>query len=125
MKICVLPGDGIGPEIVAEAVRVLRALELPCELEEAQLGGCAVDATGSPFPEATQKLALAADAVLQSLDRLVNGGPSTGNYQLTVWQSPDSQDIIQASTATIPEPTSLMLGALGLAGLSLVRRRKA
>ncbi|MDD3328252.1 MAG: PEP-CTERM sorting domain-containing protein [Zoogloea sp.] len=59
------------------------------------------------------------------LDRVVNGGASTGNYQLTVWQSPDSQDIIQASTATIPEPTSLMLGALGLAGLSLVRRRKA
>ena len=64
MKICVLPGDGIGPEIVAEAVRVLRALELPCELEEGQLGGCAVDATGNPYPEATQKLAQAADAVL-------------------------------------------------------------
>ena len=64
MKICVLPGDGIGPEIMAEAVRVLRALDLPCELEEAQLGGCAVDATGSPYPEATQRLAQAADAVL-------------------------------------------------------------
>ena len=64
MKICVLPGDGVGPEIVAEAVRVLRALELPCELEEAQLGGCAVDATGNLYPEATQKLAQAADAVL-------------------------------------------------------------
>ena len=59
------------------------------------------------------------------LDRVANGDPSTGNYQLTIWQSPDSQDIIQASTAAIPEPTSLMLGALGLAGLSLVRRRKA
>ena len=59
------------------------------------------------------------------LDRVANGGASTGNYQLTIWQSPDSQDIIQASTAAIPEPTSLMLGALGLAGLSLVRRRKA
>ena len=64
MKICVLPGDGIGIEIMAQAVRVLKALELPVELEEAQLGGCAVDATGTPFPEATQKLALAADAVL-------------------------------------------------------------
>jgi len=59
------------------------------------------------------------------LDRVANGGANTGNYQLTIWQSPDSQDIIQASTAAIPEPTSLMLGALGLAGLSLVRRRKA
>ncbi|MBL8416517.1 MAG: 3-isopropylmalate dehydrogenase [Propionivibrio sp.] len=64
MKICVLPGDGIGPEIMAEAVRVLEALDLKFELQEALLGGCAVDATGSPYPEATQKLAQAADAVL-------------------------------------------------------------
>lgn len=64
MKICVLPGDGIGPEITAQALRVLQALDLRFEVEEALLGGCAVDATGSPFPEATQKLALAADAVL-------------------------------------------------------------
>ena len=64
MKICVLPGDGIGLEIMAEAVRVLKSLDLKFELEEALLGGCAVDATGSPYPEATQKLAQAADAVL-------------------------------------------------------------
>ena len=64
MKICVLPGDGIGPEIMAEAVRVLDALDLPFEFEQAQLGGCAVDATGEPYPEATSVLARAADAVL-------------------------------------------------------------
>jgi 3-isopropylmalate dehydrogenase len=64
MKICVLPGDGIGPEITAEAVRVLKALDLKIEMEEALLGGCAVDATGNPYPEATQKLAREADAVL-------------------------------------------------------------
>ena len=64
MKICVLPGDGIGPEIIGEAVRVLKALDLDFEMEEALLGGCAVDATGDPYPEATRKLALAADAVL-------------------------------------------------------------
>ena len=64
MKICVLPGDGIGPEIMAEAVRVLKALDLKFELEEGLLGGCAVDATGTPYPEATQKLAREADAVL-------------------------------------------------------------
>ena len=64
MKICVLPGDGIGPEIMAEAVRVLNALDLKFEMEEALLGGCAVDATGDPYPEATQELARAADAVL-------------------------------------------------------------
>ena len=64
MKICVLPGDGIGPEIMAEAVRVLKALDLKFEMEEALLGGCAVDAAGNPYPEATQRLAQAADAVL-------------------------------------------------------------
>ncbi len=64
MKICVLPGDGIGPEIMAEAVRVLKAVEPGAELEEALLGGCAVDATGDPYPEATRRLARAADAVL-------------------------------------------------------------
>ena len=64
MKICVLPGDGIGVEIMAEAVRVLKSLDLQVEIEEALLGGCAVDATGNPYPEATQKLAQASDAVL-------------------------------------------------------------
>jgi 3-isopropylmalate dehydrogenase len=75
MKICVLPGDGIGPEIIAEAVRVLKALDLNLEMEEALLGGCAVDATGSPYPDATQKLALAADAVLLG----AVGGPQWDN----------------------------------------------
>jgi len=64
VKICVLPGDGIGVEITAEAVRVLKALGLKIEMEQALLGGCAVDATGNPYPEATQKLAQAADAIL-------------------------------------------------------------
>jgi 3-isopropylmalate dehydrogenase len=75
MKICVLPGDGIGPEITAEAVRVLKALGLKMEMEEALLGGCAVDATGDPYPEATQRLALAADAVLLG----AVGGPQWDN----------------------------------------------
>ena len=67
MKICVLPGDGIGPEIMAQALRVLDALRsdgLPFETETAHLGGCAVDAAGVPLPEETLKLAKAADAVL-------------------------------------------------------------
>jgi 3-isopropylmalate dehydrogenase len=64
MKIAILPGDGIGPEIVAEAVRVLRALELPLEMETAPVGGAAYEAHGHPLPESTLKLAQAADAVL-------------------------------------------------------------
>ncbi|MDR0736032.1 MAG: 3-isopropylmalate dehydrogenase [Zoogloeaceae bacterium] len=63
-KILILPGDGIGPEITAEAARVLGALGLGFEMETALLGGAAVDATGEPYPEATQKLAAEADAVL-------------------------------------------------------------
>jgi 3-isopropylmalate dehydrogenase len=64
MKIAVLPGDGIGPEIIAEAVRVLRALDERLELEFADVGGAAYDRHGHPLPEATLKLAKDADAVL-------------------------------------------------------------
>jgi 3-isopropylmalate dehydrogenase len=64
MKIAVLPGDGIGKEIVAQAVRVMRALEVKCELEEALVGGAAYEAHGHPLPESTLRLAQAADAVL-------------------------------------------------------------
>ena len=64
MKIAVLPGDGIGTEIVAEAIRVLDALELQFEMESALVGGAAYDAHGHPLPDATLKLAKEADAVL-------------------------------------------------------------
>ncbi len=64
MKIAILPGDGIGTEIVAEAVKVLHVLELPLEMESAVVGGAAYEAHGHPLPEATLALAQAADAVL-------------------------------------------------------------
>jgi 3-isopropylmalate dehydrogenase len=64
MKIAVLPGDGIGTEIVAEAVKVLNALDLQFEMETALVGGAAYDAHGHPLPEATLQLARQADAVL-------------------------------------------------------------
>jgi 3-isopropylmalate dehydrogenase len=64
MKIAVLPGDGIGQEIVVEAVKVLQCLDLKFELEEAAVGGVAYAAYGHPLPEATLKLAKEADAVL-------------------------------------------------------------
>ena len=64
MKIAVLPGDGIGTEIVAEAVKVLKALDLKFELEEAPVGGTAYDLHGHPLPEATLKLAQQSDAIL-------------------------------------------------------------
>jgi 3-isopropylmalate dehydrogenase len=64
MKIAILPGDGIGPEIIAQAVKVLRALDLRFETEEAPVGGAAYAASGHPLPEATLALAKAADAVL-------------------------------------------------------------
>jgi 3-isopropylmalate dehydrogenase len=64
MKIAVLPGDGIGTEIVAEAVKVLNVLDLKFEMETALVGGAAYDAHGHPLPESTLKLAMASDAVL-------------------------------------------------------------
>ncbi len=67
MKIAVLAGDGIGPEIVGQALKVLRALArdgLRIELEEAPFGGAGFDVDGDPLPETTLKLARAADAVL-------------------------------------------------------------
>ncbi|MEK0418883.1 MAG: 3-isopropylmalate dehydrogenase [Pseudomonadota bacterium] len=64
MKIAILPGDGIGPEIMAEAVKVLKALDLRFEMETAVVGGAAYEAAGHPLPEATLNLAKAADAVL-------------------------------------------------------------
>ncbi len=67
MKLAVLAGDGIGPEIVAEAIKifeVLRAEGEAIEIERAHLGGAAYDAEGHPYPPATQRIARAADAIL-------------------------------------------------------------
>ncbi len=67
-RVLVLPGDGIGPEIVAEAVKVIQCLRerhgLELVLEEALVGGAAYDATGQPLPAETLERARAADAVL-------------------------------------------------------------
>ena len=80
-KIAVLPGDGIGPEIVAEALKVLTFLNadmaLGFEFEHALIGGAAYDAYGTPFPQQTLDLALAADAILLG---------AVGGYQ---WESLD------------------------------------
>lgn len=68
MKICVLPGDGIGPEITDQALKVLLAVAekfgREVELDEQLIGGAAIDATGRPLPEATVEACRASDAVL-------------------------------------------------------------
>ncbi len=64
MKIAVLPGDGIGPEIVAQAVNVLNALNINITMQEAPIGGAGYEAAGDPLPDATLQLAKEADAVL-------------------------------------------------------------
>ena len=67
-KILILPGDGIGPEIVTEAVKVLATLRddhgLDIDMDEALVGGSAYDAAGHPLPAATLELAKEADAIL-------------------------------------------------------------
>src|SRR6185436_10000973 len=64
MKIAVLPGDGIGPEIIAQARKVLLHLRLDLEMQEAPVGGAGYEAAGDPLPPATLALARQADAVL-------------------------------------------------------------
>ncbi|MFN2644724.1 MAG: 3-isopropylmalate dehydrogenase [Burkholderiales bacterium] len=64
MRVAILPGDGIGPEIIAQATKVLRALALPLELAEAPVGGAAYETAGDPLPRATLALAKEAEAVL-------------------------------------------------------------
>ncbi|MBT4195643.1 MAG: 3-isopropylmalate dehydrogenase, partial [Gammaproteobacteria bacterium] len=67
-KIAILPGDGIGPEIINEAVKVLECLQqdhsLDVELETAAIGGAAYDESGSPLPESTLNLCKSAEAIL-------------------------------------------------------------
>lgn len=63
-KIAVLPGDGIGPEIIEQALRVLQALGLPLELKESAVGGAAFDKHGHPLPASTLELAKSSDAIL-------------------------------------------------------------
>ena len=64
MRVAILPGDGIGPEIIAQATKVLRKLGLPLELESAPVGGAGYEAAGDPLPARTLALAKEADAVL-------------------------------------------------------------
>ncbi|MCA3167706.1 MAG: 3-isopropylmalate dehydrogenase, partial [Burkholderiales bacterium] len=64
MKIAVLPGDGIGKEIVVEAVKVLNVLDEKFELEWVDVGGAAYESSGHPLPDSTLNLAKQADAIL-------------------------------------------------------------
>ncbi|KAJ1997331.1 hypothetical protein GGI06_006517, partial [Coemansia sp. S85] len=71
-KVVVLSGDGVGPEVTAEAVKVLNAVTairsqasgVKIEFEEHKFGGCAIDATGTPFPKETREACESADAIL-------------------------------------------------------------
>ena len=79
MKICVLPGDGIGPEIIGQTLRMLDVMRddgVKFEAETALVGGAAVDATGKPLPEETVRLADEADALLLG----AVGGPKWDSF---------------------------------------------
>src|SRR5687767_3275733 len=64
MNVAVLPGDGIGPEIISQALAVLRKLELGISFQESPVGGAGYEAHGDPLPEKTLALAKRADAIL-------------------------------------------------------------
>jgi len=76
--ICVFPGDGVGPEVTEEAVKILRVAEkgtdLSIDFNYKLLGGCAIDATGDPLPDDSLAAAKSADAVLLG----AVGGPKWG-----------------------------------------------
>ena len=76
-KIAVLAGDGIGPEVTAEAVKVLKATGVDLTFEDALVGGAAYDAKGHPLPKETLDLCKAADAVLLG----AVGGPKYDTIQ--------------------------------------------
>ena len=84
MKITLLPGDGIGPEIVTATVKVMDAAAkkfgFALEYDHQLLGGCAIDAYNDPYPEVTQKSANAADAVLLG----AVGGPKWDNVDPSI-----------------------------------------
>ncbi|MCI0749464.1 MAG: 3-isopropylmalate dehydrogenase [Nevskiales bacterium] len=75
VKLLILPGDGVGPEVIAEAVKVIEALKrrhgFACELDYGLIGGAAIDACGVPLPDETLSKAQAVDAVLMG----AVGGP--------------------------------------------------
>lgn len=102
-KVAVLGGDGVGPEVTGEALKVLKAVMSirsraggsSIEFEEHRFGGCAIDATGTPFPDATRKACESADAILLG----AVGGPQ--------WPKPiDAQDV---SKGTGPRPEQGLL----------------
>ncbi len=76
-KVAVLPGDGIGPEVTAEAVKVLKATGLSIEFEEAPFGGAGYDDCGEPLPTKTLDLCKASDAILLG----AVGGPKWDNLE--------------------------------------------
>ena len=83
-KVAVLPGDGIGPEIVKQAVKVMEAVSekfgVKLKLEYGLIGGAAIDETGVPFPEETKELILSSDAVLLG----AVGGPKWDNLPFEI-----------------------------------------
>jgi len=83
-NIAILPGDGIGPEIIRQAVKILKVIEkrydLAFNLKEGLIGGCAIDKFGLPFPEETEILVLKADAVLLG----AVGGPKWDNLSFEI-----------------------------------------
>jgi len=76
--VCVFAGDGVGPEVTAEAIKILNVVEkatgLTIDFQHKLMGGCAIDATGNPLPDDSLACAKAADAVLMG----AVGGPKWG-----------------------------------------------
>jgi 3-isopropylmalate dehydrogenase len=103
--IAVLPGDGIGPEVIAQAVRVLRAVTR-LEFQEAPVGGAAIDKTGSPLPDATLDLCKRSQAILFG----AVGGPKWDRAELGLLQLRKTFNLyanVRPVQALVPEASPL------------------
>ena len=104
MKIALLPGDGIGPEVAAAAADVLRELPLELELEEHLFGGAAIHATGDPLPAETLAAARASDAVLMGAVGLVLQGRGIARHGYAI-HGPGADEQMGVVTSGAPSPT--------------------
>jgi isocitrate/isopropylmalate dehydrogenase len=88
--VCVFAGDGVGPEVTAEAIKILNVVEkatgLEIDFQHKLMGGCAIDATGNPLPDDSLACAKAADAVLLG----AVGGPKWGTGLVRPEQGKDT-----------------------------------
>src|SRR5204863_432279 len=117
VRVVLLPGDGIGPEVIGEARRLLDALApgagLEIAWEEHLVGGCAIDAAGRPLPDGVLDACRAADAVLLG----AGGGPRGDNAAMQLINRPADFDVILTENMfgdILSDEAAMLTGSIGM-----------